>query len=71
VTASLSEDDLELRLREARRALLAHPLLTSEHDAFGVVRAHAERLRSEFHTAGPRRCPSWCARLRSSGRQHG
>ena len=47
--ASLSEDDLELRLREARRALLAHPLLTAEHEAFGVVRAHAERLRSEFH----------------------
>ncbi|WP_028065429.1 TIGR02678 family protein [Solirubrobacter soli] len=36
------------RLIEARRALLARPLLPAGDPAFGTVRAHAERLRSEF-----------------------
>jgi uncharacterized protein (TIGR02678 family) len=36
------------RLVEARRALLARPLMPAGDPAFGTVRAHAERLRSEF-----------------------
>jgi uncharacterized protein (TIGR02678 family) len=40
----VSED----RLREARRALLASPLLLASDPALGTVRANAERLRAEF-----------------------
>ena len=40
--------ELEDRLRDARRALLARPLMLAGDPAFGTVRAHAERLRSEF-----------------------
>ena len=38
----------EDRLRDARRALLAGPLLLASDPAFGTVRAHADRLRAEF-----------------------
>jgi uncharacterized protein (TIGR02678 family) len=38
----------EERLVEARRALLARPLMPAVDPMFGTVRAHAERLRSEF-----------------------
>jgi uncharacterized protein (TIGR02678 family) len=47
VTA-LDAEELEERLRDARRALLARPLLLAGDPVFGTVRAHAERLRSEF-----------------------
>ena len=40
--------ELEDRLRDARRALLARPLMLAGDPVFGTVRAHAERLRSEF-----------------------
>lgn len=43
------EPEMEVRLRQARRALLASPLLVSTDPAFRIVRAHAEQLRSEFH----------------------
>jgi uncharacterized protein (TIGR02678 family) len=36
------------RALEARRALLASPLLPASDPAFGAVRAHADRLRAEF-----------------------
>jgi uncharacterized protein (TIGR02678 family) len=39
---------MEDRLVQARRALLARPLMLASDPAFGTVRAHAERLRSEF-----------------------
>jgi uncharacterized protein (TIGR02678 family) len=45
---TLDAEELEERLRDARRALLARPLLLAGDPAFGTVRAHAERLRSEF-----------------------
>jgi uncharacterized protein (TIGR02678 family) len=41
-------NDTDDRLRDARRALLARPLLPAGDPVFGTVRAHAERLRSEF-----------------------
>lgn len=37
-----------MSLTEARRALLASPLLLASDPAFGAVRANAERLRAEF-----------------------
>jgi uncharacterized protein (TIGR02678 family) len=40
--------ELDTRLQDARRALLAGPLLLASDPAFGTVRAHAERLRGEF-----------------------
>jgi uncharacterized protein (TIGR02678 family) len=46
--STLDAEELEDRLRDARRALLARPLMLSGDPAFGTVRAHAERLRSEF-----------------------
>lgn len=45
----LDRSDIAVRLRQARRALLASPLLVSNDAAFRIVRAHAEQLRSEFH----------------------
>jgi uncharacterized protein (TIGR02678 family) len=42
------DTELEDRLRDARRALLARPLMLAGDPVFGTVRAHAERLRSEF-----------------------
>jgi uncharacterized protein (TIGR02678 family) len=42
------DSELEDRLRAARRALLARPLMLAGDPVFGTVRAHAERLRSEF-----------------------
>lgn len=45
----LDRSDAEVRLRQARRALLASSLLVSNDPAFRIVRAHAEQLRSEFH----------------------
>ena len=48
VGAHVIDTDVEDRLRDARRALLARPLMLAGDPAFGTVRAHAERLRSEF-----------------------
>lgn len=45
---SLLAEDLEQRLIAARRALLRRPLLGAEHEGFGTVRLHQERLRKEF-----------------------